>query len=150
MTTRNTPSPFLVLSSSLVLSIDGISRSIIPEGEGYLRVPSCFPQHGYVQFKVYSSSHLAGNVIDEEDFMGIHKLRRCCYSSLTLQKFYSEDTDDTNTWELTISNRSTNILDNIMITGIQNAQDKYYTQPLLFPSYITILLLLLQSTHGLI
>ena len=68
--------------------------------------------------------------------MGHHKLGRSQFSGLTLQKFYSEDADDINTWELTISNRSANILDDIMITGIQNAQGKCYTQPLLFPGYI--------------
>ena len=59
-----------------------------------------------------------------------------CLPSLTLQKFYSGDADDINTWELTISNRSTNILNDIMITDIQKAQGKCHTQSLLFPSYI--------------
>ena len=47
----------------------GDSKYIVPVGEGYILVPSRFPQSGIVQVKVYYSPHLTGTIINEEDLM---------------------------------------------------------------------------------
>ena len=76
---------------------DGVSCSRVLDGEVYLRVLSCFPQHGYVQVKVYYLPRLTGTVITEEYFIGIDKMGRSCYYGLTLQKFHSKNDVDINT-----------------------------------------------------
>ena len=64
--TKSFPCP--VKLTGVIIEVNGVSSSIVPEGEGYLRVPSRFPQHGYIEVKVFYSPHLAGTVINEEDY----------------------------------------------------------------------------------
>ena len=64
----------------------GMSQSIVPLSEGYILVPSHFPQRGFVLVKVYYSPHLTGTIINEEDLMGDTKKDRQDFSGLALHK----------------------------------------------------------------
>ena len=74
-----------------------MSQLIVPIGEGYILVYSCFPQHGYTQVKIYYSLCLTGIIINEEDFMGDNKKQRNYFSRLALEKFYSTEDSNINT-----------------------------------------------------
>ena len=111
----------------------GDSKSIVPLGEGYILVPSRFPQRGFVRVKVYYLPHLTGTIINEEDLMGDTKKGRQEFSGLALHKYYGTEDDDINTWEIKVQHKSNDDTRDIIITGIQNDVGKCYTQPLLFP-----------------
>ena len=115
-----------------------MSNSIVPLGEGFILVPSRFPQRGYVCVKVYYSPHLTGTIINKEDLMGYTKKHRAKFSGLTLHKYYSTEDDDLNTWEIQVRHRSNDSTKDILLTGIQNDAGKCYTQPLLFPGDIRL------------
>ena len=125
--------PCPVRLSGAITDDGGDSKSIIPVGEGYILVPSRFPQCGVVRVKVYYSPHLTGTIINEEDLMGETKKQRQEIFGLSLHKYYGIEDDDINTWELKVQHKSNDNTRDIIITGIQNDAGKCYTQPLLFP-----------------
>ena len=128
--------PCPVRLTGAITEDNGVSNSIVPLGEGFILVPSWFPQRGFVQVKVYYSPHLTGTIINEDDIMGYTKKHRDKFSGLTLHKYYGTEDDDINTWEIQVRHRSNDSTKDIVITGIQNDAGKCYTQPLLFPGDI--------------
>ena len=92
--------PCPVRLTGAITEDNGVSNSIVPLGEGFILVPSRFPQRGYVRVKVYYSPHLTGTIINEEDLMGDTKKDRANFSGLTLHKYYRTEDDDIDTWEI--------------------------------------------------
>lgn len=135
--TKHTSSfPCPVHLTGAITEDNGVSNSIVPLGEGFILVPSRFPQRGFVRIKIYYSPHLTGTIINEDYIIGYTKKHRDKFSGLTLHKYYGIDDDDLNTWEIQVHHRSNDSTRDILITGIKNDAGKCYTQPLLFPEDI--------------
>ena len=62
--------PCPVPLTGAIIEDKDVFNSILPLSEGYILVPSRFPQRGYVCVKVYYSPHLTGTIINEENLIG--------------------------------------------------------------------------------
>ena len=94
--------PCPVRLTGAITEDNGVSNSIVPLGEGFILVPSRFPQRGFVRVKVYYSPHLTGTIINEDDIMGSTKKQRTRFSGLTLHKYYGTEDNDLNAWEIQV------------------------------------------------
>ena len=124
--------PCPVRLTGAITKDNGVSQYFVFLGEGYVLVPCCFPQHSYVQVKVYYSPHLTGTIVNEEDMMRDTKKDREDFSGLILHKYYCTEDDDIDTLEIQVQHQSNDFNRDNLITGIQNEFGKCYIQPVLF------------------
>ena len=109
-----------------------MDEAIIPEGSGYLRIPTNFIG-GYIDVKTYYSPTLSATLVSENDILkgAVNKWELGEYSGQTLHKIF-EDTVNDRGRMLLVNHHKRNKSRNIVLHGVI-LQGQYYTQPLIPP-----------------
>ncbi|KAG7369542.1 reverse transcriptase RNA-dependent DNA polymerase [Nitzschia inconspicua] len=100
--------------------------AVLPEGQGYIRVPAPAP-YGYHDFLVYYSPLLNATLLSESDLYKALGYRRSQYSGVSHQHFYAAGT-----WTATAHHKLTSSK-NVVLHGIVRCGQKL-TLPLIRPS----------------
>ncbi|KAG7370163.1 reverse transcriptase RNA-dependent DNA polymerase [Nitzschia inconspicua] len=102
------------------------NAAVLPEGQGYIRVPAPAP-YGYHDFLVYYSPLLNATLLSESDLYKALGYRRSQYSGVSHQHFYAAGT-----WTATAHHKLTSSK-NVVLHGIVRCGQKL-TLPLIRPS----------------